>query len=53
MIRYVDISEQSLQRIIPGTLNRLRQLVSLFEQYGFDIEIRDTDHTYDSLRFYP
>lgn len=52
MIRYVNTSEELLYRLIPGTLKRLQQLVPSFEEYGFDIEICDTDHTYDSLRFY-
>ena len=53
MLIYKDISESLLEQEIPGTLNALRALSPELESIGFDIEIRDTDHTFDSLRIYP
>ena len=53
MINIRDISESLLEQDIPGTLKVLRTLSPQLESMGFDIEIRDTDHTFDSLRIYP
>ena len=53
MVIIKDVSESLLEQDIPGTLNTLRTLSPQLESLGFDIEIRDTDHTFDSLRIYP
>lgn len=53
MIKIKDVRESLLEQEIPGTLNVLREISPQIESLGFDIEIRDTDHRTDSLRFYP
>lgn len=53
MIRIKDVRESLLEQEIPGTLNVLRAISPQLESLGFDIEIIDTDHRTDSLRFYP
>lgn len=53
MIIIKDIRESLLEQEIPGTLKALRAIAQQLESMGFDIEIRDTDHTFDSLRIYP
>lgn len=52
MIIIKDISESLLEKEIPGTLKALRAISPQLESLGFDIEIVDTDHVTDSLRFY-
>lgn len=53
MIIIKDVRESLLEQEIPGTLNALRAISPQLESMGFDIEIRDTYHTFDSLRIYP
>lgn len=53
MIKIKDVRESLLQQEIPGTLRVLREISPQIESLGFDIQIRDTDHVTDSLRFYP
>lgn len=52
MIRYIDIFEDEVRPWIPGIFDELDSIVDALEEEGFDIIVRDTDHTYDSLRIY-
>lgn len=52
MIRYIDIFEEELRPWIPGIIAELESMASTLEAEGYNIIIRDTDHTYDSLRIY-
>lgn len=52
MIRYVDIFEDEVRPWIPGIFGELDSIVDALEKEGFDIIVRDTDNTYDSLHIY-
>lgn len=53
MIRFMDVKEDAVRRLIPGTLKRVFEHADEFAEAGYDIVIRDTDHPYDALRIYP
>lgn len=52
MIRYIDIFEDEVRPWIPGIFDELDSIVDALEKEGFDIIVRDTDSTRDSLHIY-